>query len=104
MLLLYRGALKNSGTAGTMKSFKNENVRPSFKDGQTNRINTLMERLGTYKIRSHCLFCAFGLRARRGHGIPTTCLRDGMRVRGRGPLSGQAGAALRIGALEGVHL
>lgn len=44
-----------------------------LRTGQTNRINTLMELLGTYKIRSHCLFCAFSLRARRGRGIPTRC-------------------------------
>ncbi|CAB3260847.1 unnamed protein product [Arctia plantaginis] len=63
-----------SATTGAMKSFKNKSSRAHhLRAGQTNRINTLMELLETYKIRSHCLFCAVGLRARRGRGIPTRC-------------------------------
>lgn len=63
-----------SADAGAMKSFKNKSSRTHhLRAGQTNRINTLMELLGTYKIRSHCLFCTVCLRARRGRGIPTRC-------------------------------
>lgn len=58
-LLLLAGI--DAKTPGTQNQRANsgDHLRTRQTD-RGNRINTLMERLGTYKIRSHCLFCAFG--------------------------------------------
>ncbi|CAH2107845.1 unnamed protein product [Euphydryas editha] len=44
-----------------------------------------MERLGSYKIRSHCLFCALGSRARRARNTNEVRRRAGMRRERRTP-------------------
>lgn len=75
--LRFSGARKNERRRDLSKPSKTKSDH-YLRTRQTKRIDTLMERLGTYKIRSHCLFCAFGLRARRARNTNEVRRRAGM--------------------------